>query len=398
MRVVINAQVPSGAAGGVEQILLGLASGLAEVARPGEEYIFLSTRGEDSWLRPHVRGACRIVCGGINARGLVRRVLRTIPAGAQLHRALRDWQRRVSASLPPASDGTAERLRAGVMHFPYQGGFFTSIPSIYSPWDLQHVHHPEFFTTQQALSRDRWYRALCAQAAIVSVATDWAKKDLVEHLEVDARKIEVVPVAPAVYACTPPSGAAVATIRAQFDLWEQFAYYPAQTWPHKNHLAIIRALLLLRSRGAVRQVVFTGAETPYARELRAESIRLGVQSQVRFLGFVSPLAVQCLYTLATCVIFPSRFEGWGLPVSEAFRAGVPVASSNASCLPEVTSGAALMFDPDDIEAIAGALERLFTDEALRRELIHRGREVVQPLSWSWTAGRFRELYLRIARA
>ncbi|HEV7239595.1 MAG TPA: glycosyltransferase [Thermoanaerobaculia bacterium] len=314
-----------------------------------------------------------------------------------LHGVLRRRQRRVAALPLRTSDGTAERLQADVVHFPSQGGFVTSIPSIYHPWDLQHVHHPEFFTAQQLLSRDLWYRTYCSQATIVSVATEWGKRDLVEHLEVDAPKIEVIPVAPVLTAYTSPTAADVAAARARFDLPEQFAYYPAQTWPHKNHLAIIRALALLRSRGVIRQVVFSGSETPYAREIRAEAVRLGVQNQVRLLGFVSPLTVQCLYALATCLIFPSRFEGWGMPISEAFLAGVPVASSNASCLPETAAGAALLFDPDDIEGIAGTIETLFTDEALRRELVHRGREVVQRLSWRSTASRFRELYLRIAR-
>jgi len=396
MRVLINARLPSDTVGGVAQVLIGLASGLAEVAQPGEEYFFLTNRGEDSWFQPFVRGACRIVHGSTDVRAHVRRLLKRIPGAVQLNRALRDRQRSVSARPLATSDGTAERLGADVVHFPYPGGFLTSIPTIYQPWDLQHVHYPEFFTAQQLLTRDLWYRTFSSQARFVSVATEWGKKDLVEHLGVDPRKIEVVPVAPVLTAYTPPSAADVAATRAQFDLPDQFAYYPARTWPHKNHLAIIYALALLRSRGTVRQVVFSGSET-YAQDIHAEAVRLGVQNQVRFIGFVSPLVLQCIYAMATCLIFPSRFEGWGLPISEAFLAGVPVASSNASCLPETASGAAILFEPDDIEAIAGSMEALFTDETLRRELIRSGREVAQRLSWRSTAGQFRELYLRIAQ-
>jgi glycosyltransferase involved in cell wall biosynthesis len=112
---------------------------------------------------------------------------------------------------------------------------------------------------------------------------------------------------------------------------------------------------------------------------------------------VTPLEVQCLYRLATCLVFPSRFEGWGLPVTEAFLCGLPVASSDASCLPETTGGAALLFDPDDAEAVAGAMERLMTDETLRGELIDRGRAVAGKLSWTSTAARFRQLYHSLAR-
>jgi glycosyltransferase involved in cell wall biosynthesis len=396
MRVVINAGMASGASGGVEQIVIGLASGLADVARAGEEYLFLTNRGMDAWLQPYIRGACRIVHRSPNVRETVRKLVKRIPGTVQLHRALQKRQPHASALPLPLSDGTAERLQADVVHFPSQAGFVTSIPSIYHPWDLQHMHYPEFFTPRQLLTRDLAYRTFCSQAAIVSVATQWGKRDLVEHLGVDAEKIEVVPVAPVLTAYAPPTAAEIVATRTRLNLPEQFAYYPAHSWPHKNHVAIIRALALLRSRGAVRHAVFSGFDTPYTREILAEAGRLGVRGQVHFLGFVSPLTVQCLYRLATCLIFPSRFEGWGLPVCEAYLVGVPVGSSNASCLPETTSGAALLFDPDDIQAIAAIMETLFTDEAVRRDLVRRGREVVKHLTWRRTAGELRELYLKIA--
>lgn len=394
MRVVINAQLSAGLHGGVEQVLIGLASGLAEVAQPGEEYLFLTESGADAWLRPYVRGACRIVNRRAEPRHRIRRLLKRVPGVAQMYRALR--ANSAKAAPVPVSGGIAERLQADVVHFPYQAAFVTSIPSIYHPWDLQHIHYPEFFTAEQLATRDLWYRAFCSQAAVVSVATEFGKHDLVSHLQVTPEKIEVIPMAPVLTAYNEPSDAEVHTLRTTLALPEQFAYFPAKTWPHKNHLALIRALSLLRSGGSIRHVVFSGGETPHADAIRAEAQRLGVLGQVRFLGFVSPAEVRCLYRLATCLVFPSRFEGWGLPVTEAFLSGLPVASSNASCLPETTAGAALLFDPDDAGAIAGAIERLTTDDALRRELIARGHEVAGKLSWRTTGARFRDLYRRLA--
>lgn len=394
MRVLINAQLSAGHHGGVEQVLIGLASGLAEVAQPGEEYLFLTEKGTDSWLRPYVRGACSIVQRRAEPHHRIRRLLKRVPGVAQMYRALR--ANSTAAAPVPGSGGIAERLQADVVHFPYQLAFVTSIPSIYQPWDLQHIHHPEFFTAEQRATRDHWYRTFCSQARVVSVATEFGKHDLVSHLQVTPEKIEVIPMAPVLTAYSEPSDAEVSAMRAKLALPEQFAYYPARTWPHKNHLALIQALALLRSRGSIRHAVFSGAETPHADVIRAEAKRLGVREQVSFLGFVSPAEVRCLYRLATCLVFPSRFEGFGLPVTEAFLSGLPVASSNASCLPETTAGAALLFDPDDTGAIAGAIERLSTDEALRRDLIARGHEVVANLSWRTTGARFRDLYRRLA--
>jgi glycosyltransferase involved in cell wall biosynthesis len=396
MRVVINARIPSGVSGGVEQVIIGLASGLAEVAQEGEEYLFLMTRGEEAWLRPYVRGACRIVYGRTTPVARLRRMARRIPGMVQLYRFVRRSRSRVKAPPLPVSDGTAEQLHADVVHFPFQGGFVTSIPSVYQPWDLQHVHYPQFLTVEELLRRDTWYRAFCEQAAVVSVSTQWGKRDLEQHLGVRREKIEVIPLAPVLTAYAEPSAGDVAAVRRKHDLPSRFAYFPAHTWPHKNHLGLIRALASLRSRGLEYHAVFSGARTENARALRAEAKRLGVLSQVRFLGYLPALEVQVLYRLATCLLFPSRFEGWGLPVSEAFFSGLPVASSNASCLPETCSGAALLFDPDDVEAIADALTRLMTDEQLRADLRRRGREVAARLSWVSTAAGFRELYLRVA--
>ena len=394
LRVVIDARLSSGRSGGIEQIVIGLASGLAEVAEAGDEYVFVVS--DDSWLRPYLRGPMRIVHippgRGVKVRDMARRV-------PGLTRVWRAWRsRRVPGNVAlPASPGIAESIGADVVHFPTSIGYDTSIPFIFHPWDLQHVHYPEFFTRAEWVTRDHMYRELCARAEVVSVATQWVKDDVVKQFGIDPAKIEVVPVAPVVTAYPKPSADDLATVRRDRALPERFAYFPAHTWPHKNHLGVIRAVALLRDRGTDMHVVFSGGETEFAPRLHAEVKRLGVGNLVRFLGFVSPLEVQCLYRLATFLVFPSRFEGWGMPVPEAFHSGLPVASSNAPSVAEVTGDAALLFDPDDVESIADAMLRLQSDETLREELIRRGREVDQRLSWVATAGRFRELYLRIAR-
>lgn len=398
LRVVIDARLSTGRSGGIEQIVIGLASGLAEVAEPGDEYVFLLRHGDDSWLRPYLRGPFRIVQLPRDHRAAIRNAVKRVPGASFLHRVWKSRRPQSATVHIPRSPGVAESVGADVVHFPTTGAYVTSIPSIYHPWDLQHIHFPEFFTHDVRLMRDRLYREYCARAAVVSVATEWGKQDLVRHFDLDPAKVEVVPVAPVVTEYPVPSDADLQRVRGTYRLPARFAYFPAHTWPHKNHSAVIQAVGLLRDRGFEMHAVFTGGETPHARQLRAEVDRLGLGRQIHFLGFVPPLEVQCLYRLATCMIFPSRFEGWGLPVPEAFHSDLPVAASNASCLPEVTAGAALLFDPDDVEAIAGAMQRLSSDEALRQELIRRGREVADRLSWVTTARRFRELYVRVARA
>ena len=128
-------------------------------------------------------------------------------------------------------------------------------------------------------------------------------------------------------------------------------------------------------------------------ERRAEELGLG--DKVSFVGFVEPLQLRCLYELATGVIFPSRFEGWGMPVTEAFSLGVPVACSNVTSLPEVAGDAALLFDPNSAEEMADAAWSLWTDPELRARLIERGRRA-RKLSFEQPTRTFRAHYRRIA--
>ena len=119
---------------------------------------------------------------------------------------------------------------------------------------------------------------------------------------------------------------------------------------------------------------------------------LGLGGQVLPLGFLPPADLDAVYRLARLVVFPSLFEGFGMPVLEAFRAGVPVACSNATAVPEVAGDAALLFDPTDPSAIAGAIRAAWTDEPLRARLVARGRERVGSFSWAESARRCRALY------
>jgi glycosyltransferase involved in cell wall biosynthesis len=130
--------------------------------------------------------------------------------------------------------------------------------------------------------------------------------------------------------------------------------------------------------------------------VEARARELGIHETTWFPGFVSPVELRGLYSLSRALVFPSRFEGFGLPVCEAFAAGVPVASSDATGLPEVVGDAGLLFDPGEAEAIADAIERLWTDQGLRDELAERGRRRAAEFSWDRTARLFRAHYRSLA--
>jgi glycosyltransferase involved in cell wall biosynthesis len=308
--------------------------------------------------------------------------------------------RRLQERAPPSvphSDGTVERAGADVMHFAFQYGFLTEIPSIYHPHDLQHVHLPEFFDARERARRELVYGTLCRRAEMVAVTSSWVKRDVVEHYRLAEEKVRVIPWAPVVGSYEEPSREDLVRIREKLALPDGFALLPAQTWPHKNHLGLVRAIARIRDRhGVAVPVVCSGRTTDHHRKVLDEATRLGVPGALTFVGFVSPLELQALYRLARCVVIPTLFEAASFPLWEAFANGVAAACSNVTSLPEQAGDAALVFDPHDTDAMADAVYRLWTDDALRSTLAARGRERVSRFSWERTARTFRAHYRRIA--
>lgn len=393
LRIVIDARLRDGEPGGVQQIVIGLASGLSRLADGrGEEYVFVTWRDQAGWLRPFVRNACRMVeirASRVRAAGRwIRDALGATGALGALPSS------RVSVA---AGDRAVEALRPDVIHFPTQRAFLTTTPNIYQPHDLQHVHLPQFFSDAARQSRDRVYRAYCEQATTVVVMSQWGRDDIAREYGLPDSKLAVVPWAPMLPEYPVPDAATIEATTARHNLPARFAYFPAHTFPHKNHLGLLGALARLRDgAGLDVPLVCSGRRNEFYRVIRNRVRDLGLGDQVRFLGYVSPIEVNVLYRTCHAVVFPTLFEGWGLPVSEAFVAGVPIACSRVTCLPEQANGGALLFDPLDQADIARAIAEIWQNDDLRARLVARGRERVARLSWDRTAAMFRAHYRKAA--
>lgn len=398
LTVCIDARFPTAWVGGVEQTVIGLASGLCSMTDGGEQFRFLTLKGQDEWLQPYLRGPCDRLFSLDPPPRLSRmdRLKTTVPA---LRKAIAGVPvpRLLQRPGPPQSDGLVESAGAEVMHFTAQHAFFTAMPTIYSPQDLQHIHFPNFFTSRERHFRDRSYRLHCDRASAVVVMSRWGAEDLVNNLGIDRRKVWVIRPAPALSLYSRPSSEEISAVMTKFALDEEFALYPAALWPHKNHAALFEALAILKQRYGLRiPLVCCGLKTPRAGELESRIRKLGVIDQVRIVGFVSTLDLMALYSAARCLVFPSLFEGWGMPVTEAFWAGLPVAAARATTLPEVVADAGLLFDPLDSDDMAETISRVWRDDALRGDLIARGHDRVASLTWDRTAAVYRALYRRVA--
>ncbi len=398
LSVAIDARVTPKSAGGVAQVILGLVHALGRLQDdPSTSYkIVVESQAEQDFLRSYLgdNQQFAIKPPGSLSRRLQRRVTTTGKSVAQ--RLI--YKDSYSEPSLPLSDGFLESLGCDVVHFPHQRFMLCSLPSIYNPHDLQHLHFPEFFNPSELAKRDFVYRSGCQLARTVAVSSRWVKEDVIQHYQVDPGKVQIIPWAPPTEAYKDPSSRDLEEVQTKYELVKPFALYPAMTWPHKNHLRLLEALAILRNRHDLKlHLVCTGSLLePHSLKIKQRVDELGLTSQVSFLGFVSDTDLRAIYRLSQFMVMPSLFESDSSPIYEAWLEGTPIACSNVTSLPVQVMNAALLFDPYDAAAIADAMRRLASDDNLRRDLTAYGYLRVKDYDWTRTAKAYRAVYRRAA--
>ncbi len=414
LRVAINAQiVPGTGTGGIETVLRALTA-LTRLEDGPEEYVFVGPHEDPEWLRALLPPGQTVVRGPAPRGGWevdrlepFKRALGPLrPAARNFRRLLSGRASGVAAAValseprPPAPTNFYQGLGCHVVHFPFQHFEACGLPSVYNPHDLQHLHHPEFFTPSEIARRERLHPAACRAAHTVVAASGFVKRDIVRRYGVGPSKVQVIPWAP------PPVGdgerraaeSSAPAVREKFGLSDRpFALYPAMTWEHKNHVRLLEALALLRDReGLEVSFVCTGFKTDFWPHVERRVKELGLQTQVKFPGLVSHEELRALYRSAQFVFVPTLFEAASAPVFEGWQMGAAVACSSVTSLPEQAAGAALLFDPFSVEEVARALAHMSTDEGLRAELVRLGTRRLGDFSIERTARAYRAVYRRAA--
>jgi glycosyltransferase involved in cell wall biosynthesis len=310
----------------------------------------------------------------------------TVPVNA---RERVQWVLGEQALLPVAGARAGVELMHSLASTAPLWGRFRRVVTVH---DLIYARFPE----AHAGIRDKGMRVLVPagvrRSARVMADSQSTRDDLVALLGIAAERIDVVPLGlGAVQRGQPPPEREV---RARFELGERTVLLSLSAKrPHKNLLALIGALAQI-APDERPVLVIPGYATAHELELRARADALGVAHDVRFPSWVSNAELEGLWSLAQAFVFPSLYEGFGLPVLEAMARGVPVACSDASSLPEVAGDAALLFDPRNEVAIATALQRLLRDAALVETLRARGLERARAFTWERTARLTLESYAR----
>ena len=235
------------------------------------------------------------------------------------------------------------------------------------------------------------YRKLCKRADKLLAISEFTKRELTEVLGVPPEKIEVVPCAcpNTVQRVTDP--AALARVKEKYSLPEHYLLFVGNYNPRKNLARLIRAFDLFKQRGdSPCELVIAGGQGWKFDEKKAlEGIR--ASDSVHFIGYVPDEDMSALYTGAELFLFPTLYEGFGIPVLEAQRCGTAVLTSGVSSLPEVGGDAAWYVDPLDVEDIARGLSTLTKDTRLREQLVEKGYANEKHFSWEKSARRLAEL-------
>ncbi|MFQ5611544.1 MAG: glycosyltransferase family 4 protein [Anaerolineae bacterium] len=281
-------------------------------------------------------------------------------------------------------------LEAAVYHSPYHlMPYRPGVPSLVTVHDLIPLRYPHYFTPLRRLVSALAVRLASRAARRLIVDSQATADDLQHFLGLPPERIAVIPLA-ADPTFRPAGPAAVGALRDRLDLPQQYVLYLGSNKPHKNLARLVEAWQLVQPQPL--PLLIAGVwdpRYPQARQ-RAEALDLG--QAVRFLGPVPEDDLPALYSGATLFVFPSEYEGFGLPVLEAMACGAPVVCARTSSLPEVAGQAALFFDPADPQALAGTIRRALADPALRADLAGRGRRQAETFSWARTARQTLQIY------
>lgn len=258
-----------------------------------------------------------------------------------------------------------------------RGIAFDTLAFVTTMLDIQFEYFPEYFSAAQLAARRNDARYAVEHSDRLIAISAYTKQTLTDRYGADPHTIRAIHLAPHE---TEEASASLA-------LPETFVFYPAALWPHKNHRVLIDALAILKDEFPVLQVVFTGVtkRTELKRQLEEQAAGAGLRERVIFAGYCSGGDLRRIYTQTKALVFPSSFEGFGIPLVEGFLYGVPVIGANNTSIAEVVDGAGLLVPTGDAEALAGAIARVLTDETFRDELIRRGHERSKLFSWEKTA-------------
>lgn len=255
--------------------------------------------------------------------------------------------------------------------------------------DLQYLYYPEYFTRAKLFYLKRMVPRSSEAARLVLTPSEFTRRTVIERLNIDPEVVVVVP-----HGISPRESAdGQGNIRKRYGIEGRFFLYPAITYPHKNHLVLIEAFAKTLKVHSDVTLVLTGAKGSMEVKVAKAVRELGIDSNVRRLGYVPSHDLDALYDEAVALTFPSRFEGFGAPVLEAMARGCPVIAADATALPEVVGDSGCLVSPDNAEQWHQAMLELIENPEDRQSYAKAGLARAGDFTWRRSADILEKAYL-----
>ncbi len=364
-----------GSQGGVYQYSVTMLDGLLAIEPRPNLVLFTDRRGASQAQIWQARGYRVLPLWPQTARWKLGRIVSRIPGAGRV--------RRVKAEAALAEWIARSGVDFLVFPTPQTVVFGSGLPYVIAVHDLQHRIHPEFPEVSADGEwdvRERLFRNSLANALTVLVDSDVGREDVLDCYGelVSPERVKVLPFLPAPYLDAAKTASMSPAVRERLGLPEQYLFFPAQFWPHKNHVRVVRAVAQIRSeRGVDVHVVMCGSAADPLRASVLEKVRRaagdeGVSDLIHLPGYVDDELMAPLYAGSRGLLLPTFFGPTNIPILEAWALGVPVLTSDLRGIREQCGNAAILVDPSSVAAIAEGVYALWSDERRRKRLVSAG--------------------------
>lgn len=275
-----------------------------------------------------------------------------------------------------------------LLHVQYTAPPFCPCPVVATIHDLAFEHLPETFKRRSWMQMRLTVRRTARRAAHIITVSDYSRDDLIRTYGIEPQSITVTPEAAARNFFPVTDETELRRVRESYGIQENYILSLSSIQPRKNLVRLIEAYSCLRgvrSGGKLPQLVLAGKRGWLEHETLRSAERSALGKEILFTGYVPERDLAALYSGAICFVYPSYFEGFGLPIVEAMQCGVPVIAGNRTSLPEVVGDAGLLFDPFDTQALVRSLSQVLDDPEYRAELRLKSLERAKDFNWKKTA-------------
>jgi glycosyltransferase involved in cell wall biosynthesis len=301
--------------------------------------------------------------------------------------------------IPLTLSAELRRHPVDLLHVQYTAPPFAPCPIVCTIHDLSFEHLPETFTRRGRAQLRLTVRRTARRAAQILTLSEFSRRDIIETYAIDPERVKVTPAAAPAGFAPVENETKLKDIRERYGIKPNYLLSLGSIQPRKNLARLIEAYASLRTRDEANfpQLVIAGKSGWLDADIYRAARQENPGESIKFIGYVPDDDLPALYSGAICFVYPSFFEGFGLPVLEAMQCGTPVIAGNRTSIPEVAGEAALLFDPFDSAALSAAIEKVIDNSDFRADLRVKGLERARKFSWTTTAKSTLQAYKQVLR-